>query len=209
VWVLRAIKILCSLDPHRGSCSFFCYYLAEGPAEPHLQGASILTGLGFTGYSPSGTSLWDGASNVRIREIETPSNFKVLIDSWNMKTNVWLRECVYKRVTPKGKKPGFSSSMITFGTSALWVGPLFLIVPLPLPLTQSLAWSRARILHDFLPRWIHNNGRSSRTVKHPPAPPARAGILPFCREENIRLPRGVLVTHHHELHYCSLHVVGR
>ena len=38
-----------------------------------------------------------------------------------MKTNVWLRECVYKRVTPTGKKPGFSSAMWTFGTSAFWV----------------------------------------------------------------------------------------
>ena len=38
-----------------------------------------------------------------------------------MKTNVWLRECVYKRVTPKGKKPGFVSSLATFATSAFWV----------------------------------------------------------------------------------------
>ncbi|KAK0191425.1 endoplasmic reticulum protein [Armillaria mellea] len=79
------------------------------------EGASILTGLGFTGYNASGTSTWTGAANV-------PSNFKVLLDSWNMKTNVWLRECVYKRVTPKGKKPGFASSMITFATSAFWHG---------------------------------------------------------------------------------------
>ena len=42
-----------------------------------------------------------------------------------MKTNVWLRECVYKRVTPKGKKPGFTSSMITFATSAFWVRVAF------------------------------------------------------------------------------------
>jgi MBOAT, membrane-bound O-acyltransferase family len=85
------------------------------------QGASILTGLGFTGFSPSGDSLWDGAANVKVLSIELPSNFKILLDSWNMKTNVWLRECVYKRVTPKGKKPGFRSSMITFATSAFWV----------------------------------------------------------------------------------------
>lgn len=39
-----------------------------------------------------------------------------------MKTNVWLRECVYKRVTPQGQKPGFRSSMITFMTSAFWHG---------------------------------------------------------------------------------------
>jgi lysophospholipid acyltransferase len=86
------------------------------------QGASILTGLGFTGYGPSGESTWGGAANVKILEIELPSNFKVLLDSWNINTNIWLRECIYKRVTPKGKKPGFRSSMLTFATSAFWVG---------------------------------------------------------------------------------------
>ncbi|KAH7931427.1 MBOAT-domain-containing protein [Leucogyrophana mollusca] len=86
------------------------------------EGASILTGLGFTGFGPSGESLWEGAANVKVLEIEVPSNFKVLLDSWNMNTNVWLRECIYKRVTPKGKKPGFRSSMLTFATSAFWHG---------------------------------------------------------------------------------------
>ncbi|KAJ7087231.1 endoplasmic reticulum protein [Mycena belliarum] len=86
------------------------------------EGASILTGLGFTGITPSGETLWTGAANVNVLVIEFPSNFKVLLDAWNMKTNVWLRECVYKRVTPKGKKPGFRSSMITFATSAFWHG---------------------------------------------------------------------------------------
>ncbi|TFK43038.1 MBOAT, membrane-bound O-acyltransferase family-domain-containing protein [Crucibulum laeve] len=86
------------------------------------EGASILTGLGFTGFGPSGKAHWDGAANVKVMQIEFPPNFKVLLDSWNMKTNVWLRECVYKRVTPKGKKPGFRSSMITFFTSAFWHG---------------------------------------------------------------------------------------
>ncbi|KAH0839574.1 MBOAT, membrane-bound O-acyltransferase family-domain-containing protein [Lanmaoa asiatica] len=86
------------------------------------EGASILTGLGFTGFGPSGESLWEGAANVKILDIELPSNFKVLLDSWNINTNIWLRECVYKRVTPKGKKPGFSSTLITFATSAFWHG---------------------------------------------------------------------------------------
>ncbi|KAJ7229056.1 endoplasmic reticulum protein [Mycena pura] len=86
------------------------------------EGASILTGLGFTGISASGDTLWTGAANVDVLNIEFPSNFKIFFDSWNMKANVWLRECVYKRVTPKGKKPGFRSSMITFMTSAFWHG---------------------------------------------------------------------------------------
>lgn len=40
-----------------------------------------------------------------------------------MNTNVWLRECIYKRVTKPGKKPGFQSTQITFITSALFVLP--------------------------------------------------------------------------------------
>lgn len=86
------------------------------------EGAAILTGLGFTGFGPRGETRWEGAANVKVMQIEFAPNMKVLLDSWNMKTNVWLRECVYKRVTPKGKKPGFRSSMITFATSAFWHG---------------------------------------------------------------------------------------
>jgi lysophospholipid acyltransferase len=85
------------------------------------QGAAILTGLGFTGYNEEGRTLWEGAANVRVLNIEFAENFKMLLDSWNMKTNVWLRECVYKRVTKKGTKPGFKSSMMTFAVSAIWV----------------------------------------------------------------------------------------
>ncbi|KAG7096611.1 hypothetical protein E1B28_004028 [Marasmius oreades] len=86
------------------------------------EGASIITGLGFTGFTPSGQSTWNGAANVSAMSTEWPSNFKHLLESWNMKANIWLRECVYKRVTPKGKKPGFASSMVTFTASAVWHG---------------------------------------------------------------------------------------
>jgi lysophospholipid acyltransferase len=86
------------------------------------EGASILTGLGFTGYGPSGESLWEGAANVKVRDIELPPNFKVLLDSWNINTNIWLRECIYKRVTPKGQKAGLRSTLLTFLTSAFWHG---------------------------------------------------------------------------------------
>lgn len=92
------------------------------------EGASILTGLGFTGFSSSGSPTWNGAANVQVKQIELPPNFKVLLDSWNMKTNVWLRECIYKRVAPKGRKPGNRVTMITFLTSALWVSFLFIIL---------------------------------------------------------------------------------
>ena len=87
------------------------------------EGASILTGLGFTGYGPSGVATWNGAANVDVWKIEVPENFKMVVDSWNINTNVWLRECVYKRVTPKGEKAGFKSSTLTYLTSAIWVCP--------------------------------------------------------------------------------------
>jgi len=83
--------------------------------------AAILTGFGFSGFGTGGNSLWAGAANIDVTNVELAPNFKILLDSWNMKTNQWLRECIYKRVTPKGRKPGFSSSMLTFATSAFWV----------------------------------------------------------------------------------------
>lgn len=41
------------------------------------EGASILTGSGFTGYGPDGASLWEGAANVDVKNIELGPNFKV------------------------------------------------------------------------------------------------------------------------------------
>ncbi|KAF7301578.1 hypothetical protein MIND_00723300 [Mycena indigotica] len=86
------------------------------------EGASIVTGNGFSGISPTGQTMWEGARNVTPLEVELPSNWKTSLDHWNTKTSIWLRETVYKRITPKGKKPGFSSSMLTFFTSAFWHG---------------------------------------------------------------------------------------
>ncbi|KAF5364062.1 hypothetical protein D9756_000986 [Leucocoprinus leucothites] len=123
-----------ALKPEFAKMSFirrFLLFQTYGPLERSkyyaiwtlTEGASILTGLGFTGFSASTKQpQWNGAANVIVSQIELPSNFKVLLDSWNMKTNVWLRECVYKRVAPKGKKPGNRVTAITFFTSALWHG---------------------------------------------------------------------------------------
>jgi len=118
--ILRAHEVLCYLESHRGN-GVIERVLYLGLKYFFAKGAAIVTGLGFTGYDASGRSKWDGASNVDIFRIEYPNNFKGLVDAWNIKTNIWLRECVYKRVTPAGKKPGFRSNMLTFFTSAFWV----------------------------------------------------------------------------------------
>jgi len=112
--LLRRILLFQTFGPVERAKYYAIWTLTEG--------ASILTGLGFTGFGPHGEAQWTGAANVKVSTIEFPQNFKVLLDAWNMKTNVWLRECVYKRVTPRGQKPGHLSSMITFFTSAFWHG---------------------------------------------------------------------------------------
>ncbi|KAF7313476.1 hypothetical protein HMN09_00503500 [Mycena chlorophos] len=86
------------------------------------EGASIVTGNGFSGIGANGKTEWEGARNVTPLGVELPDNWKTSLDNWNTKTSIWLRETVYKRITPKGKKPGFSSSMLTFFTSAFWHG---------------------------------------------------------------------------------------
>ena len=86
------------------------------------EGACILSGLGFHGYNPDGTLKWDRMANVSPIALETAQNNKAYLETWNQMTNKWLKNYVYLRVTPRGKKPGFRSSMATFTTSAVWHG---------------------------------------------------------------------------------------
>jgi lysophospholipid acyltransferase len=145
------------------------------------EGASILTGLGFTGYGPSGVPTWNGAANVDVWKIEVPENFKVLVDSWNIKTNVWLRECVYKRVTPKGKKAGFKSSMLTYLTSAIWVRPKPTDPSHHIDLTLTCAarfsvtaWRLGRLLFDVrIGQLRHDRGTPCPVDISPSCPPRR------------------------------------
>ncbi|KAK6349693.1 lysophospholipid acyltransferase [Orbilia brochopaga] len=86
------------------------------------EGACILAGLGYNGLDEDKRIRWDRVRNVDAWAIELAPNSKALLEAWNQNTNKWLKNYVYLRVTPKGKKPGFRSSMATFGTSALWHG---------------------------------------------------------------------------------------
>ncbi|KAJ6109816.1 hypothetical protein N7486_002051 [Penicillium sp. IBT 16267x] len=87
------------------------------------EGACILSGLGYNGFdTKSGKVFWNRLENVDPWALETAQNSYAYLGSWNKNTNHWLRNYVYLRVTPKGKKPGFRASMATFATSALWHG---------------------------------------------------------------------------------------
>ncbi|KAF9883310.1 lysophospholipid acyltransferase [Aspergillus nanangensis] len=87
------------------------------------EGACILSGMGYNGFDPkSGTVFWNRLQNVDPWGLETAQNSHAYLGSWNKNTNHWLRNYVYLRVTPKGKKPGFRASLATFATSAFWHG---------------------------------------------------------------------------------------
>ena len=87
------------------------------------EGACILSGLGYKGIDPqTGRVNWNRLQNVNPWGIESAQNSRAYLENWNMNTNNWLRNYVYLRVTPKGKKPGFRASLATFTTSAFWHG---------------------------------------------------------------------------------------
>jgi lysophospholipid acyltransferase len=90
----------------------------------HLtEGSCILSGIGYAGIdSKTGKANWDRVVNIKPFEIELAQNARAYLGYWNINTNNWLRNYIYLRVTPKGKKPGFRSTLATFFTSAFWHG---------------------------------------------------------------------------------------
>jgi lysophospholipid acyltransferase len=87
------------------------------------EGACVLCGIGYNGLDPAThRAKWDRLTNIKPWEIETAQNARAYLGFWNINTNHWLRNYMYLRVTPKGKKPGFRATLATFVTSAFWHG---------------------------------------------------------------------------------------
>lgn len=87
------------------------------------EGACILSGIGYNGVDPiTGKISWDRVRNIYPWGVESAQNTRAYLGNWNMKTNMWLRNYVFLRVTPMGKKPGFRATLATFVTSAVWHG---------------------------------------------------------------------------------------
>lgn len=87
------------------------------------EGSCILSGIGYNGINAkTGSASWDRLTNVKPLEIESAQNVRAYLGAWNINTNLWLRNYMFLRVTPKGKKPGFRATLATFVTSAFWHG---------------------------------------------------------------------------------------
>lgn len=109
IWILYMLNLV----------TRFKYYGAWTLTE----GACILSGIGYKGIDPkTGKADWSRLQNVSPYGVEFAQNSHAYLGGWNMNTNHWLRNYMYLRVTPKGKKPGFRATLATFVTSAFWHG---------------------------------------------------------------------------------------
>lgn len=72
-------------------------------------------GLGFNGYDSSGRELWNKMTNVYPVDLEISTNFKDLLNNWNITTNLWLKRIVYQRVS-------HHRTYFTLAVSAIWHG---------------------------------------------------------------------------------------
>ncbi|EFZ03510.2 MBOAT family protein [Metarhizium robertsii ARSEF 23] len=116
------------------------------------EGSCILAGLGYNGVDPiTGKVFWNRLQNVDPWVVETAQNPRGYLAGWNMNTNSWLRNYVYLRVTPRGKKPGFRASMMTFVTSAFWHGfyPGYYLTFVLASLIQTAAKNFRRLVRPF------------------------------------------------------------
>lgn len=87
------------------------------------EGACVLSGMGYNGFDPQdGKVHWNKLENINPWRLETAQSPHAYLNNWNKNTNHWLRNYIYLRVTPRGRKPGFRASLATFATSALWHG---------------------------------------------------------------------------------------
>lgn len=138
------------------------------------EGACILAGLGYNGVDPAtGKVSWDRLQNISPWGVETAQNTRGYLEAWNINTNKWLRNYVYLRVTPRGKKPGFRASLATFTTSAFWHGfyPGYYLAFVLASFIQTVAKSQSApspfpAWHIYLPVTRH-----TYHVYRPPAQP--------------------------------------
>ncbi|XP_037797486.1 lysophospholipid acyltransferase 5-like [Penaeus monodon] len=67
-----------------------CWLIAEG--------VCIMSGLSYSGKDANGNCLWNGCANVKIRLYEGATSFGDMISSFNINTNAWVAQYVYKRL---------------------------------------------------------------------------------------------------------------
>ncbi|XP_011146541.1 lysophospholipid acyltransferase 5 [Harpegnathos saltator] len=84
------------------------------------EGVCITFGLTHNGKDADGRIKWDGCANVKLRTFETATQMHHYILSFNINTNHWCAEYIYKRLKFLGSK--IYSQIMTLLFLALWHG---------------------------------------------------------------------------------------
>lgn len=89
-----------------------CWLLTEG--------ACILFGLTYNGKDEKGEDLWNGCENVKLSLFESTTEFNHYIRSFNINTNHWVAQYIYKRLKFLGNR--FISQAVSLLFLAVWHG---------------------------------------------------------------------------------------
>ncbi|KAG5887089.1 hypothetical protein JTB14_018257 [Gonioctena quinquepunctata] len=89
-----------------------CWLLTEG--------ACILFGLSYNGEDENGEIKWDGLENIKISVFENTTEFGHYILSFNVNTNHWVAQYIYKRLKFLGNR--FISQIAALLFLAVWHG---------------------------------------------------------------------------------------
>ncbi|XP_058792721.1 lysophospholipid acyltransferase 5 [Phymastichus coffea] len=99
-----------------GRCNLYkyisCWLITEG--------VCIVFGLTYNGKDKDGTVRWDGLANVNLLLFENATEFNHYILSFNINTNHWCAEYIYKRVKFLGSK--LYSQIVTLVFLSIWHG---------------------------------------------------------------------------------------
>lgn len=89
-----------------------CWLISEGSA--------ILSGLTYSGKDAEEKDRWDGCANVDLWVYKTTTTFDGIIKSFNINTNLWAAQYVFKRLKFLGNK--LLSQFLTLFFLAVWHG---------------------------------------------------------------------------------------
>ncbi|XP_022668727.1 lysophospholipid acyltransferase 5-like [Varroa jacobsoni] len=89
-----------------------CWLMAEG--------SCALSGLSYNGRNAHGINQWNGLQNIWVWRFEMTTNFDGFIRAFNINTNKWVAQYIYKRLKFLGNKN--VSHIVALGFLALWHG---------------------------------------------------------------------------------------
>jgi len=124
------------------------------------EGAYNAAGYGYQGVGKDGREDWTGCSNLDIIGMETAQTVTATSKAWNKKTQHWLENYTYKRVT--GSR--FKQQVMTYGVSAFWhgleIGFYFFFLTCPL-----LDMAKNEMQAKIRPYFMQADGKTPKSIK--------------------------------------------